>query len=997
MYWFRSCLVGVIAWTLVSSHGWADVPDFARDVQPLLVRSCTGCHGAKQQKSGYRLDVREIAFKGGDFGEAPIVPFDAQKSPLLRYVRGDDDALLMPPKKSNVPPLTAEEVAILTRWIEAGAVWPDAANTQLADKRNWWSFQPLAKVAVPLPATRNPVDAFITAKLTEKQLAMSPRADARTLIRRVYFDLIGLPPTSDEVDDFVTDSKTAPVAAYERLIDRLLASPRYGERWARHWLDVVHFGETHGYDKDQPRPNAWPYRDYVIRAFNEDKPYARFVEEQVAGDVLYPGTRDGIEALGFLSAGPWDFIGHAEVPEEKIDGKVARHLDRDDIVANTINTFASLTVHCAQCHDHKFDPIAQEDYYALQAVFAALDRADRTYDLDPQLAGQRTALQEKQRTLSQRVAAFHKQAREHAGEALLAVEKKIADLKKPTGDRQAQFGWHSAISTNQDERKWVQIDLGKELPLSQVVLHPCRDDFNGIGDGFGFPLRFKIEASTDAEFAKAVTVADETAQDFANPKIRAVSYPTKEKARFLRVTATKLALRQADYIFALSELEAFDDTGGNLALGCTVTSLDSIEAPVRWARTNLVDGWYPGADPAKAIVLTGDPAKLEQARRLILESMLGAQATAELTAIEHELTTVEKELAALPPPQRVFAGTIHTGSGTFKGTGANGGKPRPIFVLARGDVKKPGREVAPGTINLNALPARFELALEAKEGDRRVALAHWLTSDQHPLVWRSIVNRVWQYHFGRGLVDTPNDFGHMGGQPSHPELLDWLALTFRDEQAGSLKQLHRLIVTSAAYQQSSLTDTPAARELDGNNVLLWRQNRRRLEAEAIRDSVLSVAGRLDLTMGGPSFQDFIVTHPEHSPHYEYQLADPENPALHRRSIYRFLVRSQQQPWMATFDCADPSLLVDKRNQTISPLQALALLNNQIMVTMSKHFATRAADDATLPEKVIHLFRLALQRNPTAEELSQLTTYATNHGLANTCRVLLNTNEFAFVD
>ena len=292
--------------------------------------------------------------------------------------------------------------------------------------------------------------------------------------------------------------------------------------------------------------------------------------------------------------------------------------------------------------------------------------------------------------------------------------------------------------------------------------------------------------------------------------------------------------------------------------------------------------------------------------------------------------------------------------------------------------------------------ARFKVDADAPEGERRAALARWVADPRNPLTWRSIVNRVWQYHFGRGLVDSPNDFGHMGQPPSHPELLDWLAAEFR-ESGGSFKKLHKLIVTSAAYRQGSVANAQAE-TIDSGNALLWRQNRRKLEAEAIRDSVLLVSGKLDLAMGGPSFRDFVIEKPQNSPHYEYQLADPEDPKLHRRSIYRFLARSQQQPFMVVLDCADPSMLVDKRNQTLTPLQALAQLNNPLMLAMAAHFAARVEPlGATSEEQIAAAFRLAMSRAPSADETSALAAYTRQHGLANACRVILNLNEFAFVD
>jgi hypothetical protein len=343
-----------------------------------------------------------------------------------------------------------------------------------------------------------------------------------------------------------------------------------------------------------------------------------------------------------------------------------------------------------------------------------------------------------------------------------------------------------------------------------------------------------------------------------------------------------------------------------------------------------------------------------------------------------------------------YVGAVHTGGGSFTGTGRAGGKPRPIRILLRGDVTKPGREVGPGAIAAIPGPGgRFALPPGHAEGERRAALARWLTDPANPLVWRSMVNRVWQYHFGRGIVDTPNDFGKMGQFPTHPELLDWLAADLREHQ--SLKRLHKLIVMSAVYRQVSASN-PDYVGIDAENRYLWRQNRRKLEAEAVRDSILFVSGKLDLTTGGPSFRDFVVEKPEHSPHYEYHLHDPEDPRAHRRAVYRFVVRSKQQPFLAALDCADPSLAVDKRNQTITPQQALALLNNRLAVAMAAHFAGRveklAADDAGW---VTAAFRLAVAREPTAAERDALAAYAKEHGLANACRVVLNLNEFVFVD
>ncbi len=1025
--------------------------DFGTDVRPLLQERCIACHGPEKQKSGYRIDSRADAIKGGESGEAAIIPGKSTESPLIRFVAGLDEDLLMPPKKSDKPRLTATEIGVLRAWIDQGAVWPEDPSVAKHDPLDWWSLKPIVKPDVTalvrarddhppgesarnLPsAATNPIDAFIRAKLAEKNLAPSPEADPRTLCRRLYFDLIGLPPTPAEMDAFVREyqslvtSHQSRTAALEKLVDRLLASPRYGERWARHWLDVVHYGDTHGYDKDKQRPNAWPYRDYVIRALNDDKPYARFVQEQIAGDVMFPSTRDGIEALGFIAAGPWDYSSHVEVPETKVDGKIARHLDRDDMIANTIGTFCSATIHCAQCHNHKFDPITQEDYYSLQTVFAALDRTDRRYYADENSNALSTDITRRQRETDAALASIEEPLKKKAGEPFTALTRRIEGASKAAAQKQGNtspdFGYHSAISKVQDATKWVQVDLGASATIDRVTLLPCYDDFEAIGGGFGFPVRFKVEASDDPEFKSNVTLLwrkhDATFMaDFPNPGLTPFTTGGAKDdgiaGRYVRVTATKLAPRKDDFIFALAELQVFDADGKNLALGKPVTALDSIEAPPRWRKANLTDGLAP---------VTQSPderRKLTEERDALLLSFADDATKAKRTALLAESKGLTAELKKLPAPNVVFAGGIHTGTGSFTGTGANGGKPRPIFLLARGQVTQPGKEMIAGTLSaLTFAPARFSIAPDAPEGERRAALAKWITDSHNPLTWRSIVNRVWQYHFGRGLVETPNDFGRNGGLPTHPELLDWLAADFRDH-GGSLKRLHKQIVMSATWRQSSVAalvkaqagqtgDNSApkgksahaftsAATIDANNALLWRQNRRKVEAEAVRDSVLSVSGKLDLTAGGPGWQDFVIQHPEHSPHYEYGLADPEDPKTWRRSIYRFIVRSQTQPWMTSLDCADPSMRVDRRNESLSSLQALALLNNGFMLTQSRHFADRVLREAPdLATQITRAHQLAFGRDPTAAEHNKLTVFAKENGLPNLCRVLLNLNEFTFVD
>ncbi len=987
-----------LLWALLLVDGSA-APDFERDVALLLERRCVSCHQQGAAKGGLALDRRDSLERGGEQGP-PIVAGRPDASLLLDYVSGDD-----PEMPRQGPPLTADEVAVLRNWIATGAPWPEGRELRerpMADL-SWWSLRPLERPALPAGATLRPIDRFVQAKLAEQGLGPSPEADRRTLIRRLTFDLIGLPPTPEEVAAYLADE--AP-DAYERLVERLLNSPRYGERWARHWLDVVHYGETHGYDKDQPRPNAWPYRDYVIRALNADKPYGDFILEQLAGDVVAPDTVDGLTALGFIAAGPWDQIGHTEVPEAKIDGQIARNLDRDDMVTSTLNTFCSVTVQCARCHAHKFDPISQADYYGLQAIFAALDRAELPFHLDPAQTRARREGTDRERRLAAEVARLHAEQARLAGPRLAELDARraaLAEQARAGFQPPIEHGYHSAIEPRQDAEKWVQLDLGTPVELVELTLHPCHDDFNGIGSGFGFPVRYRVDLANDPEFqTNVVTVADRTAADVPNPRLepQRIGLPGVPR-RYVRITATKLAPRSNDFIFALAEVSWRSTSNTPAGQPVAVTARDTIEALPRWSRANLVDGRYPrAAAPDVSTELAG----LDAERDRLLESTSPPELRHALAAAMRDLAVTTESLQALPPPFKVYAGMIHHGRGPFLGTGPDGGRPRTIRLLHRGDVTQPRDTIGPAVLPwLPDWSPSTPLTTEADDRSRRLALAEWITDRRNPLTWRSIVNRLWQYHFGRGLVDSPNDFGRMGQLPSHPELLDWLACEFRDG-GQSWKALHRLIVTSATYRQVS-THRPEAAVLDAGNTLLWRAPRRKLDAEAVRDSLLAVAGRLDLTMGGPSFQDFVVERPEHSPHYEYHLHDPRDPRSHRRSVYRFLVRSQPQPFMNTLDCADPSISVDKRNETINALQALALLNNGLTVYAAEEFAGRLrtahpgeeTDPAVVTSRLQTAYELALARPATAEELARLSGYARAHGWPNTCRVLLNLNEFAFVD
>lgn len=992
----RSVLLVVFSASLCHGVGRAKEPprlDFRHDIQPLLQARCYTCHGPKRQRGGLRLDLRSAALAGGDSGRI-LIPGKSSASVLIRRVASNRAAERMPPRGK---PLTPEQITRLRTWVDEGAVWPaDADRHEIADRRDWWSLQPLHRPAVPdlsradAAWVRNPIDAFIRAKQIEKGLTPAPEADRRTLIRRLYFDLVGLPPSPGDVDAFVADRDPR---AYEKLVDRLLASRAYGERWARHWLDIVHYGDTHGYDKDKVRPHAWPYRDYVIRSFNEDKPYTRFVREQLAGDVFYPGTRDGVVALGFLAAGPWDYVGQVELRDGTLDKRITRNLDRDDMVTTTMNTFTSLTAQCARCHDHKFDPITQEDYYSVQAVFAAVDRADRPFDLDPITARRRHELEQTRQGFLARQKSLDEQVLRRAGPRLADIDRRIALLTRTSaGVERPEFGYHSGIEPHPDVAKWVQVDLGRSLAIAQIVYVGCHDTFNNIGAGFGFPARYRIEISDDPTFHSAVAiVADHTHEDAANPGVRPQTVAVGGRhARYVRFTATRLAPRQNDYIFALAELSVLTGDGRNAASGAPVTALDSIEAPPRWSKKNLVDGYYYGMSGQSHLA---ELTALAERRARVIASVGDEVLERERVTIERGLKEVSAALAALPAKELVFAAaTDFPAMGSLVPTH---GRPRPIYVLRRGSEKDRLGQVQPGTVScIRGLPSRF--APHAPEGERRAALANWIVDPRNPLTWRSIVNRIWQYHFGQGIVATPNDFGHMGSKPTHPELLDWLAVAFRDG-GGSVKELHRLIVTSATYRQSCAFNERLAR-VDGSNQYLWRMNRRRLEAEEIRDAVLAVSGQLNRRMFGPGFRAFGFRD-DHSPHYKYEEFNPSDPASHRRSIYRFIVRSVPDPFMEALDCADPSQAVARRNETLTPLQALALLNDRFMVRMAECFAdrVRTTPGGSLAVQVTRAYRLAMNRSPTAEERKLLVECAQKYGMPSVCRLIFNTTEFVFID
>ncbi len=978
-----------IAVALVCAPAATAGASFDRDVQPLLSR-CVQCHGPGKAKAGLRLDSLPAATAKLKSGNRAVVPGKPEESELLRRVRSTDDTERMPPKGA---PLTAAQAETLRLWIAAGADWPAP-----------WAYRPLARPEPPRAAgdwARTPIDRFILAKLAERGLAPSPPADKRTLLRRVYFDLVGLPPAPEEMDAFLADS--AP-DAYEKVVDRLLASPHYGERWARHWMDVAHYAETHGHDQDRPREHAWPYRDYLIHAFNSDTPYARFVREQVAGDVLYPGDPAATVATGFLATGPWDESSLRDIREDSIDREIGRYLDRDDIVTTVMNTFASTTIQCARCHDHKFDPITQQDYYGLQAVFAATDKADRPYDPDPKVAALR-------RQLTARRAELARQ-KEMLDPALLtpAVQAEVAAWEKTVaGAPRTWLVLEPVACTSAEGATLTRKPDGSILSEGK---RPEKDTYTVVADtGLPSVTGIRLELLTD----DSLPLHGPGRMDNGNLHLNEFTVGAAPRGSPVAGKPVAWGSARADFDqqgwTAAHAIDGKPDTAWGIypEVGKPHRAVFTFKEPLRQPggarltvrleqthggghligrfRLSVTDAVRPddgdALPEAVAAVLKVTPTARTPRQRADLAAY----------ALDQKL---DRELAALPAQQLVYCGTnTFAPDGSFKPAPG----PRPIHVLRRGDIHNPGPLAEPGALScVPGLESRFTLANPNDEGARRAALARWLTDPRNGLAWRSIANRVWEYHFGRGLVDTPNDFGRMGSAPTHPELLDWLAVTLQ-ENGGSLKALHRLIVTSATYRQST-RHNPAYAETDADNRYLWRMNRQRLDAESIHDAVLCFSGKLDPKMGGPSVRQFIQTPGVHvTPNVDYLDFNPDDPANDRRSVYRFVFRTLPDPFMEALDCPDASQLTPVRNASVTPLQALALLHDKFVVRQCEHIAAKiqAGSGPATEKQVAALYRLVLGRAPTAKECGAVSAYAAKYGLANACRVLLNSNEFVFVD
>ncbi|MBV8817903.1 MAG: DUF1553 domain-containing protein [Acidobacteriaceae bacterium] len=827
---------------------------FSTQIQPILEERCWKCHGASVQLG--KLDLRTKESSAG-----VIVAGKAESSSLYRHVAGLQKPLMPMDGK-----LTPEQIALIKDWIDEGAVWDAAPSTatsptaQLSgledmkispEARNYWAFRLPQRNAPPGPG--NPIDAFLEEAWRKQGLKPAPEADRVTLLRRAYLDLIGLPPSPAEAAEFLNDTRPD---AWDRLIDRLLDSPHYGERWGRHWLDVARYADSNGYEHDFDRPNAWRYRDYVIRSFNADKPFDVFLREQLAGDELPHVTNETLIATAFLR-------NYAKVGFREKDNPEFRYEYLDDMIATIGRGILGLTVQCARCHNHKFDPIPQKDYYRMQAVLWPV------VEVDHPLVARDEAVE-----YERKLAAVN--------EKVGGLRSRLRDLEQPYRDRLLAQKYKTypqniqdAIATPEEQRT-----PGQKLLAAQIIL--------------------TVSVSSDA----------------IDRVMNASDLETKRKL-------------QAEIAAAENERPAPIPT----AMG--VTDGDYRFTP---------DG--PGDEPA--------PGK-------------GVKKAA------------------------IEGSYVHTGAGHYQ--------PPPSYFLIRGDVNSRGSLMQPGFITVATYgnpPAEIPPPTPHTSG-RRLALAEWLTSAENPLTARVAVNRIWHHHFGRGLVASLDNFGKMGEAPTNQELLDWLAIEFR-ESGWSFKKMHRLIMTSRAYRMDSGFTDPVDAAKDPDNRLLWRYRLHRLDAESVRDAILAVSGGLNGEMFGPPVFPVLDKDTRDSMLNGIWKQDGDGPKVWRRSIYVYRKRGLPFPMFEAFDLPDQNLTCGARNVSTVPTQALMLLNDGFVLKQAKLFAGRireaAPDDAA--QQIETAYRVALSRAPSDAEREMARSFVDAHDLTGFAHVLLNLNEFMYV-
>ena len=887
--------------------------DFVREVRPILEEHCFDCHGEDKQKSRMRLDSAVGILRGGESGEPFIVAGKSAESYLIRRVTHENPKEAMPPKGAR---LTAEEVAVLRTWVDQGAKMPgsEAAAASLKLKTDHWSFQPVQR-----PAGVG-IDEFVLAKLRGKGLTMSPAADKATLIRRLYLVMHGMPPTPQEVVAFQNDAQPE---AYARLVDRVLASPRYGERWARHWMDVVRYADTNGFETNHERKTAFHYRDYLVESLNRDKPYIDFIKEQIAGDAL--GTD---AATGFLVAGAYDII--------RGNDAVLNAMLRQDELADMVNTtgtaFLGLTLGCARCHNHKFDPILQKDYYAMQAVFAGVTHGERPLR-KPDAAKELATLQAEETAKNVELESFRKRAAlaGAGGRLRVPVNAKLNEETFAGMDAVAVRFTISASSNGEPCLDELEIfdESGKNVAPGAKA--------SASGTLAGFAMH-KLEHLNDGQFGNEHSWISHTA---GRGWVR-IDFPAK--TRITRIVWSR------------------DRDGRFTDRVATQYKIEAAAEPEQWRTLTSSDDRQPfngKADPSAFLAQLSAP-DAEAARKL-----------------QAQIADLKMRIAATSGGAKGWAGTFT--------------QPGKTHRLYRGEPMQKREVVAPDALSVLGT---LGLPVDTPEQQRRVQLAGWIASPQNPLTARVLVNRLWHYIFGHGIVDTPSDFGANGSRPTHPELLDWLADEFV-KSGWSIKHIQRLMLLSATFQQSSAPRADAAK-VDADGRLLWRYTPRRLEAEAIRDSMLAVSGALDLKMSGPGFYLMDVMDTEIVRHYFPK--EKYTPTEFRRMVYQFRIRQTTDSVFSSLDCPDGGSAIPRRSRSNTPLQALNLFNSTFVLQQADIIAKRLrAEAGEQPEAQGELaFRLFYARPPDAFERDRSAAMIREHGLHSFARALYNTSEFLFI-
>ncbi len=946
--------------------------DFVRDIQPILSARCYSCHGPEKQKGELRWDSRTSAFKTGDNGPI-IVPGKSMESRVIKLVAGLDPDTVMPPKGE---PLTAQQVGLLRAWIDQGAVWPDAVAGDTGDKRNHWAFKAPVRPAVPVVRNkgwvRNPIDNFVLGRLEKEHLNPAPEAQRTTLIRRVTLDLTGLPPTIGEVDRFLGD--TAP-EAYEQLVERLLGSPHYGELWARHWLDVARYADTNGYEKDRPR-SIWPYRDWVIRALNRDIPFNEFIIDQLAGDLLpHPSTEQRV-ATGFLRNSMLNQEGGIE-PEEF---RVAAIIDRMDTVGKAC---LGLTINCCQCHNHKFDPISQKEYYEL---FAFLNNDDEAFLEVP------TAAEQKEReTILKRVRELEENAVRSAtnlDERMSAWEKSLpaATPNWVVLDPKESLFFGSKFDKHEDlsllgggdlqpggiMHVWVDTPLTNITGFRLEALTNANLMYGGPGEtGRGsFLLKeFTVQAWAMNHPTVTNTIRFRRALADAEAPGHGITNAIDGHADGAGWTPTLTPEHRNENHCAVFECtEPVGFPGGTHLL---ITLDETYDSKSKLDCHTL--GSLRLSATTDATPLGLDPVTAEQRR------LLGVPASKRSLEQERELFSVfrhyDPQFSELN--QQIDAAWLQWPYPATTLVLARRAHPRVTHVFKRGDWLRPAEVVQPDVpAVLNPFPA------DAPRD--RLGLAEWITDPRSPTTARVAVNRLWQAYFGEGLVSTPEDFGTRVERPSHPELLDWLACELMHptwtacEPRGelpapwSLKHIHRLIVTSATYRQASNV-TPEIYAKDRFDRLLERAPRVRVEGEVVQDIALSASGLLDLKVGGPSVFPPIPSAVGDTSYGGFSWPESKGADRFRRGMYTFWKRSLPFPALSAFDVPTGETSCPRRVRSNTPLQALTTLNEKTFVEAAQAMALRVLKEGggDTDSRARYAFRLCTSREPSGEELGAI--------------------------